>query len=179
MNIANSTATAVSGITYNGTALTLVGAHNDAGNTRRVEQWYLLNPASGTNLPIIVSVNIPTAATVGVAAGATVFTGVDQTVPLGSFVSGNGAAAAHSELDVPSVVNGMVFDTLAVGMGAIAVPGPQVTQWNVTSGGTTPNASQDIASSASSRTGAPSVPVSEKFRRNSQPHIGCARRRRV
>ena len=163
MNISNSTATAVSGITYNGTALTLVGAHNDAGNTRRVEQWYLLNPASGTNLPIIVSVNIPTAATVGVAAGATVFTGVDQTVPLGSFVSGNGAAAAYSELDVPSVVNGMVFDTLAVGMGAIAVPGPQVTQWNVTSGGTTPNASQDIASSASSRTGAPSVPVSESF----------------
>ena len=163
MNIANSTTTAVSGVTYNGTALTLVGAHNDAGNTRRVEQWYLLNPASGTNLPIIVSVNIPSAVTVGVAAGATVFTGVDQTVPLGSFVSGDGAAAAYSELDVPSVVNGMVFDTLAVGMGAITVPGPQVTQWNVTSGGTTPNASQDIASSASSRTGAPSVPVSESF----------------
>ena len=163
MNIANSPTTAVSGITYNGTALTLVGAHNDAGNTRRAEQWYLLNPASGTNLPIIVSVNIPSAATVGVAAGATVFTGVDQTVPLGSFISGNGAAAAYSELDVPSVVNGMVFDTLAVGMGAITVPGPQVAQWNVTSGGTTPNASQDIASSASSRTGAPSVPVSESF----------------
>ncbi|MGB8987246.1 MAG: hypothetical protein WCC37_11635, partial [Candidatus Sulfotelmatobacter sp.] len=163
MNISNSTATAVSGVTYNGTALTLLGAHNDAGNTRRVEQWYLLNPASGTNLPIIVSVNIPSAATVGVAAGATVFTGVDQTVPLGTFVSGDGAAASYSELDVPSVVNGMVFDTLALGMGAITVPGPQVTQWNVTSGGTTPNASQDIASAASSRTGAPSVPVSESF----------------
>jgi uncharacterized repeat protein (TIGR01451 family) len=163
MNISNSTATAVSGVTYNGTALTLLGAHNDAGNTRRVEQWYLLNPASGTNLPIIVSVNIPSAATVGIAAGATVFTGVDQTVPLGTFVSGDGAAASYSELDVPSVVNGMVFDTLALGMGAITVPGPQVTQWNVTSGGTTPNASQDVASAASSRTGAPSVPVSESF----------------
>ncbi|MGA9508299.1 MAG: hypothetical protein WBV55_06590, partial [Candidatus Sulfotelmatobacter sp.] len=162
MNISNSTATAVTGITYNGVALTLLGAHNDAEDTRRVEQWYLLNPASGTN-SIIVSVNIPSAATVGVAAGATVFTGVDQTVPLGSFVASDGAAAAYSELNVPSVVNGMVFDTLAVGMGAITVPGPQVAQWNVTSGGTTPNASQDIASSASSRTGAPSVPVSESF----------------
>jgi len=83
MNVANSPTTAVTGVTYNGAALTLVGAHNDAGNTRRVEQWYLLNPASGTNLPIVVSVSVPSAATVGATAGATVFTDVDQTVPLG------------------------------------------------------------------------------------------------
>jgi len=163
MNIANSAATAVTGVTYNGTALTFVGAHNDAGNTRRVEMWYLLNPASGTNLPIIVSVDVPTAATVGVTAGATVFTDVDQTVPLSSFVSANGATATNSQLDVPSVVNGMVFDTLAVGLGAITVNGPQVSQWNVASGGTTSNATQDIVGTASSRSGAPSVPVSESF----------------
>ncbi len=163
MNITNSAATAVTGVTYNGTALTLVGAHNDAGNTRRAEIWSLLNPTNGTNLPIIVSVNIPTAATVGVTAGATVFTGVDQTAPLGTFVSANGAAATNSQLDVPSVVNGMVFDTLAVGMGTITINGPQVAQWNVTSGGTTPNANQDIVGTASSRTGAPSVPISESF----------------
>jgi uncharacterized repeat protein (TIGR01451 family) len=163
MNIANSAATAVTGVTYNGIALTLVGAHKDAGNTRRVEMWSLVNPAAGTNLPIIVSVNVPSAATVGVAAGAIVFTDVDQTVPLSPFVSANGAAATNSQLDVPSVINGMVFDTLAVGMGTIAVNGPQVSQWNVTSGGVNPNASQDIVGTASSRTGAPSVPVSESF----------------
>jgi len=163
INIANSPSTAVTGITYNGTALTLVGAHNDAGNTRRMEMWYLLNPASGTNLPIIVSVNVPTAATVGVTAGATVFTDVDQTVPLGTFVDADGAAATNSQLDVPSVINGMVFDTLAVGMGAITVNGPQVTQWNVASGGAASNATQDVVGTASSRTGAPSVPISESF----------------
>ena len=91
------------------------------------------------------------------------FTDVDQTVPLGSFASANGAAATNSQLDVPSVINGMVFDTLAVGMGTIAVNGPQVSQWNVTSGGANPNASQDIVGTASSRTGAPSVPLSETF----------------
>ncbi len=163
MDIANSPTATVTGVTYNGTALTLVGAHNDAANTRRVEQWFLLNPASGTNLPVVVSVSIPATATVGVAAGATVFTDVDQTVPLGSFVSADGAAAVNSQLDVPSVINGMVFDTLAVGMGNVTVNGPQVSQWNVTSGGAAPNASQDVVGTASSRTGAPSVPISESF----------------
>jgi hypothetical protein len=163
LNIANSPTAAVTGVTYNGAAMALKGAHNDTGDTRRVEQWYLLNPASGTNLTINVSVNIPATATVGVTAGATVFTDVDQTVPLSSFVSADGAAAANSQLDVPSVINGMVFDTLAVGMGAVTVNGPQVQQWNVTSGGTTPNATQDVVGTASSRTGAPSVPISESF----------------
>src|ERR1700723_1524558 len=163
MNIANSPTTAVTGVTYNGIALRFVGAHNEAGPTRRVEMWSLLSPAAGSSLPIVVSVSVPSAATVCVAAGATVFTDVDQTVPLGSFVSANGAAATNSQLDVPSVINGMVFDTLAVGMGTITVNGPQVSQWNATSGGANPNAIQDIVGTASSRTGAPSVPVSESF----------------
>jgi uncharacterized repeat protein (TIGR01451 family) len=175
MNIAGAPTTGVVTVTYNGTPLSFVGAQNDAANTRRVEQWYLLNPASGTNLPIVVSVNIPAAATVGVVAGATVFTDVDQTVPLGTFASSDGESAGciastaagnsqcNSGVDVASVVNGMIFDTLAVGMGTITVNGPQVSQWNVTSGGATPNASQDITATGSSRTGAPSVPLAESF----------------
>src|SRR6266699_2457556 len=94
--------------------MNFVGAHNDAGNTRRVEMFQLLNPLNGT-FPVVVSVSIPVAQTVGVVAGATTFTGVDQTVPIGTFVSANGAAQANSQLDVPSVVNGMVIDTLATG----------------------------------------------------------------
>jgi uncharacterized repeat protein (TIGR01451 family) len=175
MNIANAPTTGVVGVTYNGTALSFVGAQNDTANTRRVEQWFLLNPASGTNLPIVVSVNIPATATVGVAAGATVFTDVDQTVPLGPFASADGestgcvasTAAGNSQcnsgVNIASVVNGMIFDTLAVGMGTITVNGPQVSQWNVTSGGATPNASQDITATGSTRAGAPSVPLAENF----------------
>ena len=174
MNITNSPTTTVTGVTYNGTALILKGAHNDAANTRRVEQWFLLNPSSGPNLPIVVSVNVPIAATVGVVAGATVFTDVDQTVPLGTFASADGAVAGclasgvpvasqcNSQVNVTSVINGMIFDTLAVGTSAITVDGPQVQQWNATSG-TNTNATLDITGTASSRAGAPAVPVSESF----------------
>jgi len=175
MNIANAPTTGVVGVTYNGTPLNFVGAQNDASNTRRVEQWYLLNPASGTNLPIVVSVDIPVSATVGVVAGATVFTDVDQTVPLGAFAASAGessgciastsagASQCNSQVNVTSVVNGMVFDTLAVGLGTVNVNSPQVSQWNITSGGANSNAAQDLVGVASSRTGAPSVPDSENF----------------
>ena len=162
MNVASAPTTGVVSVTYNGTGLTFFGAQNDAANTRRVEMWYLLAPASGT-FNVVVSVNIPAAVTEGVVAGATTFTDADQTVPLSAFISADGAAANYSQLNVPSVVNGMVFDTLAVGLGAITINSPQVSQWNVTSGGATPNASQDIASTASTRTGAPSIPISENF----------------
>ena len=114
MNITAVTGATVTGVTYNGTALSSLGAHNDAGNTRRVEMWYLLAPVNGNNLNIVVTVNLPAAGSVGVVAGATTFTGVDQTIPLGTFVSADGAGATSSQLDVPSVINGMILDTLAV-----------------------------------------------------------------
>ena len=163
MNIANAPGTQVTGITYNGTALTLYGAHNDAGDTRRVEMWYLLAPASGNNLTVGVTVSVPTAgATVGGVAAATTFTGVDQTVPLGTFVSNDGAAGAYSQVDVPSVVNGRVLDALATGGDqTVTVPGPQVTQWNLNSGGTL--AQGAASSTGTTSAGAPSVPMSETF----------------
>ena len=143
MNITNNSATVVSGVTYNGTAMTLIGADNDNAGTRRVEMWSLLAPASGAR-NVIVSVNIPSGVTIGVVAGATSFTGVDQTVPLGTFVSADGAAGACtgiatgcSALDVPSVVNGMILDTLSTdGTQTITAANPQVSQWNAHSANT-------------------------------------------
>jgi len=133
--------------------------------------WYLLNPASGTNLPIAVTLNIPTGITEGVVAGATTFTGVDQTVPLGSFVSADGANASNSQLDVPSVINGMILDTLAIGGNrTVTVPGPQAGQWNNNSNGTT---NPGVRGVASSRSGAPSVPISETFSGTSNWSLGA------
>ncbi len=115
INITNSPTAGVVSITYGGAGFTFVGAHNDSGDTRRIEMWYLLAPATGTH-NVHVNVNVPAAGqTVGVVAGATTFTGVDQTKPLGTFVSGDGAAGGYSQLDMPGVVNGMVMDTLATG----------------------------------------------------------------
>lgn len=160
IDISNSTATTVASVTWNGVNLTQLGAHNDAGNTRRVEMWYMLAPGSG-NHNVVVTVRIPHRTIEGVAAGVTTFTGVDQTAPLGTFTSADGAGATNSQEDVPSVVNGMVIDTLAIG-GAqtITVPGPQVQQWNLNTGGSD---TTDVTASGSTRSGAPSVPISETF----------------
>ncbi len=61
MNITAVSGTGVVGVTYNGTALTLVGSHNDAGNTRRVEMWYLQAPLNGGPFNVVVTVNLPIA----------------------------------------------------------------------------------------------------------------------
>jgi uncharacterized repeat protein (TIGR01451 family) len=171
IDISNSTATAVTSVTYGGTALTQKGFHVDAGTSRRVEMWTLLAPASGT-ANVVVSVNVPTAATVGVVTGATTFSGVDQTVPMGAFVSADGAvagciasanptSACNSQVDVPSVINGMVFDTMATGgTPTVTVQSPQVSQWNISTGG---NATRDVTGTGSYRSGAPAVPLAELF----------------
>jgi uncharacterized repeat protein (TIGR01451 family) len=172
MNITNAPTSGVVSVTYNGTPLNFIGAHNDTGNTRRVEMWYLLNPLNGANLAIVVNVGITAGQMVGVVAGATTFSGVDQTVPLGTFVSADGANGGNSQLDVPSVVNGMVLDTLAIG-GNQTVPtisGPQVSQWNRTSSGTDP---PGVTATGSSRAGAPSVPISEIFSGNTNWDLGA------
>ena len=171
MNITNAPTTGVVEVTYNGVALSFVGAHNDAANTRRVEVWYLLAPPTGQHA-VLVSVNIPVAQTVGVVAGVTTFTGVDQTVPLGTFVSSNGAAGTNSSLDVPSVVNGQILDTLAVGGDrTVTIPSPQVSQWNQVSSGVVDP--PDVTGSGSSRAGAPSVPISEAFSGASNWSLGA------
>ncbi|MGA8621065.1 MAG: S24 family peptidase, partial [Candidatus Sulfotelmatobacter sp.] len=170
LNIANDSTATVTGVTYNGLALTQAGAHNDAGNTRRAEIWYLLAPTTG-NHAVVVSVNVPGALTIGAVAGAATFTGVDQTVPLGTFVSADGANGVNSQLDVPSVVNGMVIDTLATGGNqTVTIPGPQVSQWNNASGGASP---PDVTGTGSTRTGAPSVPISETFNGTSNWSLGA------
>lgn len=172
LNITNAPTSALVGITYNGTPMNFVGAGNDAGNTRRVEMFQLLNPLNGT-FPVVVSVSIPVAQTVGVVAGATTFTGVDQTVPTGTFVSANGAAQTNSQLDVPSVVNGMVFDTLATGGDrTAAISAPQLSQWNAASFAV-PVSPPDVRGTGSTRSGAPSVPISETFSGASNWSLGA------
>jgi uncharacterized repeat protein (TIGR01451 family) len=168
INLVNSSSAAVNSVTYNGNApLTFWGAHNDAGNTRRVEMWYLINPANGTDTVSVV-LNPLGAATVGVVAGAITFTGADQTSPLRPFVFADGAAAAYSSLNVSSALNEMVVDTLAIeGDETISAFGPtQISEWNQDSAGTG-NATTDVRGTGSIRSGAPSVPLSETFSANS------------
>lgn len=173
INISNGTSAKVSGVKWNGAALTSLGAHNDSGNKQRVEMWYLLAPATGT-ANVVVSFTLPTFTTEGVAAGVTTFTGVDQTVPLGAFASADdgGTAAAFSQLNVTGVVNGMILDTLAIaGNRTVTVPSPQAQQWNLNTGG---SGTTDVTATGSTRSGAPSVPLSETFSNTSNWSLGAA-----
>ena len=162
MNITNVTGTGVVGVTYNGTALSFVGAHNDTNSTRRVEMWYLTAPVSGGPYNVVVTVNLPTAGNVGVVAGAITFTDADQTMPLGTFVSEDGAAGTYSQVDIPAVVNGMVFDTMATDgtQTVTAGLGTQAIQWNNRSNN---NTNPGVRGFATTRSGAPSVPNSDTF----------------
>jgi uncharacterized repeat protein (TIGR01451 family) len=159
MNISNAPGSNITNITFNGVSLTKWGAANNSTNTRRAELWYLVNPPSGTFNGTLVQDNTGAGTNVGAVVGIISFTGVDQTVPLGTYTSAGGAAGTYSQLDVSSVVNGMVLDGLATGGGqTVTVPGPQVSEWNVNSGG-----AGSVAGVGTARTGAPSVPLSETF----------------
>ena len=168
LNISGNTGANVSGITYNGTPLTLVGAHNDAGNTRRVEIWSLVGPATGTGNSIVTSFFLPGGTgTVGAVVGANTFTGVDQYQPLRTFVSADGGATStYSQLDIPSGINEYAMDVLAVA-GTVTITGyttghnvvPDTMEWNAKSGA---NAT-DVSGSSATHAGTTSVPMAETF----------------
>jgi uncharacterized repeat protein (TIGR01451 family) len=166
IDITNNTTAVASTVTYNGTTLTKAGTVNDAANSRRVEMWYSIAPSTGTHA-VVVTLNFPGGGgTLGVFAGAITFTGADQTSPIRSFASASGALGANSSLDIPSAVNDMVLDTLAIaGSRTVVAAGfgtTQAEQWagvsNVAASPTT-----DVYGTGSTRAGAPSVPLSETF----------------
>jgi uncharacterized repeat protein (TIGR01451 family) len=173
INISNNTAATVSGITYNGVALTLAGFHNDAGNSRRVEIWSLAAPALGTN-NVVVTINNPGgAATLGVVVGATTLTGADQTSPIRGFASNDGAASGVASLNVPSAFSDLVLDTMATGgdQTVTAFGATQTAVWQLNSGGTgTP---PNVFGTGSTRPGAPSVPMSETLSGTSNWSVGA------
>jgi signal peptidase I len=162
MNIFGGNTSTVSGVIYNGVALTRAGFHNDSANQRRTEMWYLIAPATG-NHNVTVTANIP-AGTIGAVAGATTFTGADQTSPIRTYASNDGNTDAV-RVDVASAVNDMVLDTLATAGNrtVTSAGGTQVQQWALTTGAL----GTDVDGYGSTRTGSPSVPMSEILSANS------------
>lgn len=66
----------VSGITYNGTALTNIDVQTNVGATRRVEMWGLIAPATGTNSIVVTLSGVPGSFASATSAS---YTGVKQT----------------------------------------------------------------------------------------------------
>ncbi|RLD03824.1 MAG: hypothetical protein DRI32_06770, partial [Chloroflexi bacterium] len=105
----------VTGITYNGVALTQV-TYTGISADDRTEVWYLLDsdlPSDGAAHNVVVSLS---ANSLGTVAGVVTFTGVDQSSPLGTsmFATGRRTTDGNPTVTVTSETNGMVFDTLEV-----------------------------------------------------------------
>lgn len=119
----------ITGVTYAGQALTLIGGRSDPNDDSRIELWYRLAPATGTN-----SVQVTFSVVGNAVAGATSWTGVNQTTPLGAFVSANGISATAT-VNVSSATGEVVVDTLANKGGGPPTAGTGQTQrWSAEQG---------------------------------------------
>lgn len=107
VSIRNSAGQTVSSVTYAGVGLTFIGAQSNGTNSR-IEMWRLLAPATGTN-----SIVVTMSAGAHFVGGAASFTGVDQTTPLGTFVSATGNTSTPT-VNASSATGEVVIDTLAM-----------------------------------------------------------------
>lgn len=98
----------VSSVSYGGTSLTRIGFHQRSDDSR-VEIWGLVAPPA---VSASVSVNFSSRANSGAGFGVVTFTGVDQSSPYGSTVTNNGDSYSAG-LNIPSIVDGMVFAVMA------------------------------------------------------------------
>jgi len=120
---------AVTGITYNGVALTKIDAQ-DAGVYCRSELWYLIAPAAGTH-DIVVTLADVTGYIVG---GATSWTGADQSSPLGTAAKATGTTTPVT-VNVSSVAGEYVVDSACAFMVTaitLTVGASQTSAWNET-----------------------------------------------
>ena len=131
-------ANTITGITFNGTALTQAVTAN--AGTIRNEEWYLTAPAVGT-YPIVVTMSAPSYIT----AGAESWVSTNQSSPIGATQTATGTGLSPSLTLTTTSDNSFVVDSLATGTLPIvytAGAGQQV-NWNVTAN---PNARQGASS---------------------------------
>ena len=121
---------AVTGVTYDGTPLSLVGEVLTNSNAK-VHLYSLLNPPSGT-ANVVVSLNANPDK--GIVVGVTTFTEVHQSSPLGTF---NGAQNSSStpSVNISSAVGELVFDVISVrSSSSLTVGSGQTQRWNTNTG---------------------------------------------
>jgi len=97
--------------TYNSVSMTLVDTLNNAtdGANVRITVYSLIAPASGSNT-VAVTRTGPPANFIVIAAS---FTGVNQTTPLGTSVTGSGTTATQPSVTVTSGASELVYDAIA------------------------------------------------------------------
>lgn len=133
----STTSPTVSGITWQGTALSQVcsnGSSNSTGNnTARFEIWSLANPAAGSGSVVITVSGTVT----DFYAGAALFAGVGSLGTCNTTENGGGSGSSAS-VNVTVPTNGAAFDTLAVNtQNGVTISAPSAAQtslWNLHTG---------------------------------------------
>lgn len=163
VSMANPGGNSVTDITYNGVALSWVGAAANASNEARVEIWALVAPDIGTHNLVVnwIGPNLT-----GAVVGIKTFTGVDQTTPLGTFSGASGDSSSPA-VNVSSGNDELVFAAITVESASNynLVPGSgQQEQWDLHD--------DDANSSASTKAGSASVTMDWSFGGSNQWAIG-------
>lgn len=122
--ISDSTSNAVTGITYNGVALTKIDSQAQGGNVK-VEFWYLKAPATGTN-----TVQVTMTSTGDTGAFSLSYTGVDQAAPIDASAGTTGVSGTNPSLNLTTIsTNSLVVDALALDSASISgTPGASQTE---------------------------------------------------
>lgn len=119
----------VTGITYNGVAMTAIPSSAITG-TYAVGLYGLIAPASGAN-----TVSISVSGNVEIGFGAMSFTGADQTTPFGTANTATGTSTTPS-VTVSSASGEIVVDTGQIfHSGTLSVGGGQTSRWSSISTG--------------------------------------------
>lgn len=121
----------VTSVTYNGVALTKLGAvQYSAGNFARAEIWYLVAPAVGTaNVVVTIS-----GAEV-VEAAALNFVNVNQTTPMSTMGSNTGLGGSSAAVNITSQEGDLVLDMLVKEGGTLTPGTGQTSRWAASADG--------------------------------------------
>ena len=125
---------AVETVTYGAQSAVFVGVGGTSPDIgRRAEIWRVINPTSGAGT---VTVDGPTTLNlVDVFIGVTTWTGVDQTTPLGTFVSASAVGGTTLTVDVTSATGELVHDTAFCEGDCSAAGAGQTERWKIDRGG--------------------------------------------
>ena len=151
----------VTGVTYGGIPLTLVGEDLNI-ITARMHIYKLVNPPSGTN-NVVVTLNADPNA--GIVVGVVTFSGVDQTTPLGTFASNDGTSNTAS-ISVNSTIGEYVFDVATYRNTSMTAASGQTPRYDISS-------TNEIYGGASIKPGASTVTMTWNGSASQQWAIGA------
>ena len=160
-----STASRVVTVVYNAASFLAIGSAipiSDAAGS--IEMWRLVNPATGAN-----TVEVKLSSGSRFVGAATTFSDVDQTAPVGTFVSATSNNSALS-INVASAVDDLVIDALGTEGRVLTVGSGQTKRWDLESTGAGTNAQ----GAGSTEAGAASVTMSWTMDGNNVWVIGGA-----